>query len=210
MNEKPNKLRPKRQQKFIEFMARPDIESQTQAYMKAYNCNYDTARVNASKLLTNANIRTAIEERRKRALEAAGVTAEEVIGSAAFQMRSSIADVLNETGSFDIEKARRTGAIDLIKKIKVKETIDSKTGDKEVTHEIEMLTNQDARKELANYIRLEKPVNPAPVNVLVGLAVEWTKGYINELPRESILEILEESFPEVDAAEVLKSVECGE
>ncbi len=74
-------------------------------------------------------------------------------------MRSSIVDVLDDNGSFSLEKARATGAIDLIKKQrKTTKTFTDKDGNTEIikTVEIEMLTNEDARKEVAKYILLKQ------------------------------------------------------
>jgi len=150
---------PKAQQQFVENMANPLVKNQTEAYMKAYQCSYDTARANAPRLLAKACISEAIQRRKKRALAHALVTPEEVLGSAAFQMRSSMADVLDNNGSFDLNKAIETGAVDLLKKHKETiRTINNKDGSTEVvkTVEVEMLTNQDGRKEVANYIGLER------------------------------------------------------
>jgi phage terminase small subunit len=150
---------PKAQQQFVENMANPLVKNQTEAYMKAYQCSYDTARANASRLLAKACISEAIRHRKQCALEHAEVSAQEVLGSAVFQMRSSMADVLNDEGSFDLNKAKDTGAIDLLKKHKeTTRTICDKEGGCEVikTVEVEMLTNQDARKEVANYIGLQQ------------------------------------------------------
>ena len=167
-----NSLIPKRtptrqQERFIENMANPAIKSQTEAAVKA-GCPPKNARITASKWLTKANIRTAIQERKQRALDHAQVTPEEVLGSAVFQMRSSIDDVLDDEGSFDIRRARETGAVDLLKKHKeTVRTTYKQDGDIETikTVEVELLTNQDARKEVASYLGLEKfaPEKPSRV-----------------------------------------------
>jgi phage terminase small subunit len=52
----------------------------TEAYKKAYGCTNDgTARVNASRLLANANIKAELDKKLKELTEKAGVTAEKVI-----------------------------------------------------------------------------------------------------------------------------------
>lgn len=147
------------QQKFVEAMAMPDVKSQTEAAVKA-GCPPRNARITACRWLTKANIRQAIEERKKRAIGNAGVTPEEILGSTVFNMRSSMADVLDESGSFDIEKARATGAIDVVKKYHSKTTVDAKTGNKVIITEIEIYSAADARKEVAKYIGLndENPI----------------------------------------------------
>ena len=159
---------PKTQQQFVENMANPAVKNQTQAYQLAYDCSYNTARANAPRLLANACISQAIEHRKQRAIAHSRVTPEEVLGNAAFQMRSSIDDVLDDEGSFDIRRARETGVIDLVKKHKeTTRTNYDKNGGYEVikTVEVEILNNQDGRKEVANYIGLanfaEKPKQDA-------------------------------------------------
>ncbi len=171
MKEKSIKKLTHRQSKFVEAMAHPNTKNQTQAAVMA-GCPNSTARIQASKWLTNPNISEAIERRKQRALAHALVTAQEVLGSAAFQMRSSMADVLDDTGSFSIERARETGAVDLLKKHKETcRTIHSKDGGYETikTVEVEMLTNQDGRKEVANYIGLQQfaPVPQSKVDHFV-------------------------------------------
>jgi len=150
------------QAKFIEAMSDPNTKNQTQAAIKA-GCPPKTARITASKWLTKANILDAIDERKKRVIAHSDITPEEVIGGAAFQMRSSMDDLLDENGSFSIEKARATGAVDLLKRHKeTNRTISHKDGTTETvkTVQIEILTNQDGRKELAEYIGLDKLRNP--------------------------------------------------
>lgn len=152
------------QAKFIEAMSDPNTKNQTQAAIKA-GCPPKTARITASKWLTKANILDAIDERKKRVIAHSDITPEEIIGGAAFQMRSSIDDLLDENGSFSIEKARATGAVDLLKRHKeTKRTVIHKDGTTETvkTVQIEILTNQDGRKELAEYIGLDKLRKPRP------------------------------------------------
>ncbi|WP_056995059.1 terminase small subunit, partial [Fructobacillus fructosus] len=45
------------------------LANQTQAYINAYDVDYDTAKVNASRLLTNANIQTEIKRLRQARLK---------------------------------------------------------------------------------------------------------------------------------------------
>ncbi len=151
-----------REQRFVEAMADPRTKSNTQAAIQAGYAPQN-ARIIAAQNLTKLNISDAIRHRKQRALEHAEVSAQEVLGSAVFQMRSSMADVLDDEGSFDLNKAVDTGAIDLLKKHKeTTRTIYDKEGGCEVikTVEVEMLTNQDARKDVANYIGLERFAPP--------------------------------------------------
>lgn len=147
------KLKPQHQ-KFVEEIAKG--KNQTQAYMIAYpNASYGTARMAATNLIAKPNISDAAQKRIEKALANSGVTLEEVVGSAARQMRYSMDDVLDENGDFDIEKARENGAIDFLKKKKTT-IITDKFGNTTKTVDVEFLTNETGRKELANYLGLER------------------------------------------------------
>lgn len=87
----------KQQQAFIENMANPSVKTQTEAYLKAYpNVTKETAMANSSRLLRNAKVLEILEERRRRVILHSRVTPEEVLGGAAFQMRSSMDDLLGD------------------------------------------------------------------------------------------------------------------
>jgi phage terminase small subunit len=146
----------KRREKFVEEMANPRTRTQTEAYQKAYGCSYDTARANAPQLLANASISEAIKNRIKRAMKHHAVTPEEVLGSAVFQMRTSMDDLIDEDGSFDLEKARTTGAIDVVKKLEIEEITDFGTGNIIRKTKVELLLSESGRKEVANYIGMEQ------------------------------------------------------
>ena len=191
---------PKTQQQFVENMANPAVKNQTQAYQLAYDCSYNTARANAPRLLANACISQAIEHRKQRAIAHSRVTPEEVLGNAAFQMRSSIDDVLDDEGFFNIERARETGAADLIKKYKETiRTIHKEIGETEIikTVEVELLPNQDARKEVANYIGLEK-FAPPPPDVEHYVTITRSVAEKNGVSLEEVFKILvkNNSYPE--------------
>jgi phage terminase small subunit len=146
------------QTKFIEAMADPNTKNPTQAAIKA-GCPPKNARITASRWLTKANITDEIRERKERALAHHRITPEEVLGSAAFQMRSSIDDVLDDDGSFSIERARATGAVDLIKRHKETTRTTTDQNGNTITVkivEVEILTNQDGRKEVADYMCIQR------------------------------------------------------
>ncbi|MBS1796791.1 MAG: terminase small subunit [Acidobacteria bacterium] len=194
------------QSRFIEAMSDPNTKNQTEAAIKA-GCPPASARVTASKWLTKYNIRDAIDARRKRALEQQYVTRQEVLGSAVFQMRSSIDDVLDDYGLPSIEKARQTGAIDLIRKIETKVSLDAETGNREITYKIEMLTSQDARKEVARYLRIEShhwPERTAEQRAF-DLAIEMLQ---HNLPIKLIIDVLMEEYPAVDREQLTEQVEA--
>lgn len=148
------------QERFVEAMAHPRTKSQTEAAIKA-GYSPKTAKEMASENLTKPHILDAIYERKQRARAIARITPEEVLGRAVQNMRVSLDDVLNEHGAFDIDKARETGAIDDIKKIKTTARIERETGDCIIRTEIELYSSADARKEVAKYIGLDKePITP--------------------------------------------------
>lgn len=202
------KLKPQHQV-FVDERAKG--KSQTDAYQKAYpKASRKAARAHASRLVANGNISDALQKRIQRALNNQKVTPEEVVGSAVFQMRSSINDVLDDDGSFSIEKARETGAVDLLKKHKetIKTTYDPATKQTQTTKtvEIEMLTNQDGRKEVANYIGVERfapdnvPSIEDKVRELYRRAVEKL-GFSHAEAIEGVAQL----YPEVDVKQLFAS-----
>lgn len=96
----------------------------TQAYLKVYpKSSYEAARRSASDLLTNPDIEKEIQER----IAENAMSANEVLARLAEHARGDIDDYLNDTGAFDLEKARQAGRTRLIKKLKTRTT--QKTGD---------------------------------------------------------------------------------
>lgn len=146
-----------KQKRLIEELAKPKVKSIKDAAIKAGYAD-STANTHVYAMLENASFSAALEERKQRVIAHHEITPEEVLGSAVFQMRSSMADILNDEGSFDYEKARATGVIDLLKKHK--ETIrvvkNKNTTETIKTIEVELLTNQGARKEVAEYLGIKQ------------------------------------------------------
>ncbi len=132
-------------------------ETQRAAYLTAYPnvSSLEVADVNASRLLRNAKVSEAVQRRISRALNNSQVTVEEVVGSSVRQMRSSIDDVLDDEGSFSIEKARETGAIDFVKGHS-ETTVYRKNGDIVKTVNVDLLSNESGRREVAGYMELAK------------------------------------------------------
>ena len=187
--------------------------SRVEAYQKAYpNTGYNTAKVNGSKLLTNTNLANAVKLRIQRALDNQKVTPEEVIGHAVRQMRSSMDDVLNESGKIDLNKARETGAIDHIKKYK--KTVNYTENGTTETTEVELMTNESARKELANYMGIERfsgeaglaesPFLPVFIDIARSLLAELPDA--NEAKRQALelmrIDSTPEELAELDAIDV--------
>jgi phage terminase small subunit len=83
--------------------------------------------------------------------------AEEVLARLTKYSRSSIADVLDGSGEFDLDFAKENHADDLIKKLKIRRRIiPVKDGENEteITHEIELHDAKDATIQLAKVHRL--------------------------------------------------------
>jgi hypothetical protein len=149
--EKPKKKLNRRENRFIDEMANPKTKSVRQAGIKA-GYAAATASTIIYKKLEDTRISDAIQKRINRALSHTSVTAEEVLGSAAFNMRTSFDDLIDDDGYADLAKARETGAIDLIKEMEIVETIDLKTMHKTIRHKIKIESPASARKEVAEYL----------------------------------------------------------
>lgn len=104
----------------------------------------------AHKLMRRRVVRDAIERKHARF----NMGANEVISRLASQARCTLDDVLDDAGEFDLPKARKTGAIHQVKRLKVKtETWTDKQGEDHVerTMEVEMESRQGALGLLARY-----------------------------------------------------------
>ena len=77
-----------------------------------------TCRVNASKLLSNANIRAEINKR----LKASHLSTEEALRLLADHAKGNINDFIDENGYVDLKKARAANAMHLLKEIEIIET----------------------------------------------------------------------------------------
>lgn len=138
-----------RDKKFVEAMVDPKTKSQTEAAIKA-GYSPKTARTKASQKLTKVNIREEIEKRKKELAKLSNICDESIIGAAARVAFASIDDAFDDNGHFDIEKARQTGAINLIKSIRRTPT---KYGE---SVSIEFYSASEARKELAEYLGIKQ------------------------------------------------------
>jgi phage terminase small subunit len=101
-----------KQELFIEYY----IQSlnATEAYQKAYDCDYDTARVSGSRLLTNVDIRSQVNKAIRKKMsdeedEFRSIWEREVKDLTV----ARISDYLDDDGDIDIEKTKeiRPGAI---------------------------------------------------------------------------------------------------
>lgn len=139
-----------RQQLFVEFyLANPNA---TEAAIKA-GYSKKTARSLGQRLLTNVDIAARISKR----VEDAVMSADEVLQRLTEHAKASLADLLDDSGHFDLERAKSEGKDHLLKKLKVKEFITtSQKGNeyKTVTHEYEIHDPQAALVHLGRYHKL--------------------------------------------------------
>jgi len=137
----------KQQQIFAEEMAKNEPVSQTEAYRRAYpKASATTARINASKLLTNTNIQEQIKKNKEFALASANITKEDSLGRLAMFAFADFDMLVNESGTIDWKKAKETGAFKVVKKFK---EIRKPTG--EVVREVELHDPIRALSEIADY-----------------------------------------------------------
>lgn len=123
-------------------MAKPGISKQRAAAL----AGYPRGGAEADRLLKQQAIVDAIENRKTLAAKFCNITPEQIIGATALRAFATIDDAFDEEGNFDIAKARRTGAIHLIKKLEK-----TATGFK-----VEFYSNETAQEKLGNYLGLDK------------------------------------------------------
>ncbi|MBU7455691.1 terminase small subunit [Leuconostoc fallax] len=71
------------------------ISNATQAYINVYDASYRTARVNGSRMLTNANIQNEIKRLRKAKLKELGVDAFDLMEDMVIEARADIGDFVD-------------------------------------------------------------------------------------------------------------------
>lgn len=113
MPPKKPKTTPK-QAKFVEGVVRHG--NATKAAVEAgYSAN--SAAVIASQNLRKLNVREEIERRRAEVAKLAQIHTDTITGWLVELSQFSAADCIDETGAFDLQKARETGAIHAIRKM---------------------------------------------------------------------------------------------
>ncbi len=93
----------------LEFLR---ISNATQAYINVYDVSYRTARVNGSRMLTNANIQNEIKCLRKAKLQELGVDAFDLMEDMVIEARADIGDYIN-FGKYDILHVDAEGDVKL-------------------------------------------------------------------------------------------------
>lgn len=113
--------------------------------MKEIGFERNNVNVEGLRLAKKPYILKMVEERKQMVLEHSNVTPEMILGATAVRAFASIDDAFDENGNFDIKKARKTGAIHLIKKLER-----TKYGFK-----VEFYSNEQAQDKLGNYLGME-------------------------------------------------------
>lgn len=163
------------QDKFVEAMSEPDMYPKKAAELAGYR----NPSVSANQLLKNSAIAKRIEERKREALNFAFVTPEMIIGATALRAFATIDDVLDDSGNFDIAKARKTGAIHLVKRLIRKK---NKFGGYDTL--IDFYSNESAQDKLANYMGLERaPRNDNEIHSLKQAVEQIAQAIANGNPQ---------------------------
>lgn len=192
----------KKQEKFADLMA-DDLPVQTAAKQAGYSAN--SANTIAYNLLENTRIQQRIEERKAECAKLAQVTREQIIGATVLRAFATIDDALDENGFLDIEKARETGAVHLIKKI-------SKTHTQHgVNTAVEFYSNESAQDKLANYLGLEKApqTNPELETAITFYRKFIGQGLSKEESIRKVLELAEAVGSKVTEDEILRAELVG-
>lgn len=181
-NAKPLPSNP-RLAKFIELMSQGDAVSGTQA---AKDAGYapGSAHVQASRLLANDNIRQEINTRKAIVAEHCQIKAETIIGDAVLQAMSTIKDVVDENGHFDMGKACESGGIHQIKELTFTQT---KFGE---NVRVVMYSRSEARRELADYLGIKQM--PRENEEKLKKVVQAVRDYIADHPetdRQRVIEV---------------------
>lgn len=125
-----------------------DTLNQTEAYQRAYGCKREVARSNGHRLMTNPDIKAAIEE----GLDEGAMSRAEIVHRLGRHARASLAPALDLTDpqcpTINLKGLEEAGALDLVKKVR---TTTARKGDEvEVLKvEIEMVDSQSALDKLA-------------------------------------------------------------
>lgn len=136
-----------KQQKFVDAVAN-GVSNRDAAIAAGYSAkNADSI---ASRLSKNIKVTTALEERQAYYRSIANVESSEVIGAYKEMAFASIEDALDETGYLDFDKAKKTGAAKLIKKISRQQT---KYGE---TVAVEFYSRTDALSQLSDILGIKQ------------------------------------------------------
>jgi len=190
-----------RQEKFGTNVAKG--MSQTAAYQDAYpSSSKDAAKVDASRLLTNANVSIFVQKRREEAIRYADIKQAEVLGETTRIAFASIEGAMDENGHFDFNKAVETGAASLIKKVTRTAT---QYGENVA---FEFYSKADALGKLGEYLgmKVDPKENPASLTD-EALARELSRRLrARDFTEDEVIEGVKSKFPNIDIQEITKAI----
>lgn len=196
-----------REVRFVEEMTSPDVKSGTQAAKDA-GYSPDSAHAIANENLKKPYIIEAIENRKAEAALFSNITPEQVIGATAQRAFATLDDAFDEHGYFDMDKARETGAVHLIKKISRNPT---KYGE---NVSVEFYPKDSAQDKLGTYLGLEQKPRENESDdtlirsILAGIPIfEHAHGRkITVEDCQEIVKMVKESDSKVDEGRLLKGL----
>lgn len=197
-----------RTERFIGKMADPSTKSQAEAAREA-GYSAKTAAQAASRMLTNVEIRAAVEKRKLEAADVSTIDPAAVIGLTVLRAMTTIDDCLDENGKFDTQKARHTGAIHLVK------SLTRTMGKYGESVRFEMYSASEAQRELGEYLGIKN--TPRENEDRLRRTVQALQNYLLDYPnadREKALRVfahgsgfsVEELVKRLEAVQQLDSV----
>lgn len=150
MEEVAEKLTGK-QKAFADFyIGEASLNATRAASLAGYSGDDNALAVAGSRLLRNAKVRAYIEDQLKDLV----ASPNEILTILTRQAKGSLADVLDESGEFDLDDAKRRGVDVLLKKVKVTEKYDPVMKSTERKYEYEIYDAQSAAVHLGKVHKL--------------------------------------------------------
>jgi len=168
------------------------------------------ARVQASRMLTNVNVKKAIQER----LLDLRMSTDEWYVSVTRQARSSLGDFIKDDGTIDLAAARKAGQIDLLSEYHREESVRTDTNGEPYTvvkQRIKLVSKQKAFDMLGPRIAQEPaPLMPEAKQAQLEAQVALLQNKLEELQkREVLLAFLEKNATPDVYQEVLRLLTGG-
>lgn len=155
----------------------------TRAYQKVYNCEYDTAKNNSCRLLTNAYIKLYINEIKNNIEENCGISKTKVVAEhvkIAFSSASQLHDTWMTRKKFEDLKKNNPDLLDCIQEIETKKELVNLGGKikNQRIEEVEMIkikfyNKQTSLSEISKLIGYDEPIKyDLPVNFNISLNLD--------------------------------------
>lgn len=147
----------------------------TQAYKDVYECDDDTARVNASRLLTNANVIKYVEELQEEARKRHQITVDKIVNEYAKLAFFNPANIFNSNGTVKDIQELDNEITSSIKTIKIKEDYRYEDGEQifdGYTKEITFVDKKGALDSLGKFLGMFVDKNKLEVSTEEGKPFE--------------------------------------